>query len=225
MKNYAVIVAGGSGLRFGSALPKQFLPLCGKPVLMHTLERFASAVECELIVVLPQLHQSTWRELCIRYGFTLAHRVVDGGATRHESVSHALSSIDVKDADAVVAIHDGVRPLVSASLIAKAYDVARATGSAVPAVSVTDSIRLIGDDGVSRQIDRSTLRAVQTPQVFLLQKIKKAYLQPYDETMTDDATVFERMGEMVTLIDGEPDNIKITNAKDLKLAQLLMNDE
>ena len=125
MKNYAVIVAGGSGHRFGSALPKQFLPMCGKPVLMHTLERFASAVECELVLVLPQAHQSTWRELCSRYGFTLAHRVVDGGATRHASVSNALNAISAVDADAVVAIHDGVRPLVSSSLIAKAFDVSR----------------------------------------------------------------------------------------------------
>ena len=223
MENIAIIVAGGSGSRFGGPVPKQFLPLHGEPVLMRTLERFADAVDARLIVVLPQEHIATWQALCQQHRFAVAHDVVAGGASRRESVLNGLRAIETASAEAVVAIHDGVRPLVSTRLITEAYDVARRMGAVVPVVPVTDSMRCLDDQGGSRPVDRSTLRAVQTPQVFTLGILRQAYAMPDDGQATDDAMVVERLGRTVTLIAGDPDNIKITTTKDLHLAHLLMN--
>lgn len=144
MKRYAIIVAGGSGSRFGSNMPKQFLPLSGKPVLMHTIDKFAALGGVEIIVVLPAAFEGWWRELCAEHGFATEHRVVTGGANRFCSVRNAIITIDVQPGDAI-AVHDGVRPLASTSLIAAAFDCAEAKGSAIPVVAVTDSIRRVVD--------------------------------------------------------------------------------
>ena len=226
-KCYSVIVAGGSGMRFGSSLPKQFVPLAGKPVLMHTLERFAdyyvshADVEGEIILVLPQAHMATWQELCVEHSFDVKHRVVTGGDTRFQSVLNALNSI-FADTDGVVAIHDGVRPLVTKTLIEQAFAVAQSTGSAIPVTPVIDSIRKVDADGSSQAMKRSELRAVQTPQAFRLSELRAAYSVPYDDSFTDDASVYEHMGHKVTLIDGSPHNMKITNGGDIAIAEILL---
>lgn len=227
-KCYSVIVAGGSGVRFGSVLPKQFVLLSGKPVLMHTLERFAAYyashtdVEGEIILVLPQAHMATWHELCVKHSFAVKHRVVAGGDTRFQSVLNALNSLPSDDTGAVVAIHDGVRPLVSNEIIENAFKVARENGSAIPVTPITDSIRKVGVDGSSQAINRSELRAVQTPQAFRLKELREAYFVPYDDSFTDDASVYEHLGHRVTLIDGSQHNIKITNAADIAIATVLL---
>ena len=227
-KCFSVIVVGGSGVRFGSILPKQFVMLDAKPVLMHTLERFAAyyashaEVEGEIILVLPQPHIATWKELCDKHSFTVEHRIVEGGSARFYSVLNALNAITCHDNDAVVAIHDGVRPLVNFTIIETAFRVASYDGSAIPVIPVTDSIRMVNSDGGSLAMKRSELRAVQTPQAFRLEELRQAYAVPYDDSFTDDASVYEHMGHRVTLIDGSPHNIKITNAADIAIATVLL---
>lgn len=230
MKNYAIIVAGGSGTRFGGAVPKQFVPLCGKPVLMHTINKFASYFQTSpsggsILVVLPKVHVAMWKSLCDQYRFTVPHLVVEGGETRYHSVLNALNAIEVVSDGDVVAVHDGVRPLVSLEVIEAAFNTARQQKSAIPVVAMTDSVRALDAGGGSHALDRAALRAVQTPQAFDLSLLKSAYLQPYEDTFTDDASVYERLGKQVELIDGDERNIKITSAKDLSIAQMLMDDE
>lgn len=227
-KCYSVIVAGGSGVRFGSVLPKQFVLFDGKPVLMHTLERFAAYyashvdVDGEIILVLREAHIATWRQLCDEHSFVVEHRVVAGGNARFFSVLNALKAIDGNNPDAVVAIHDGVRPLVSPEIIETAFQVARDKGSAIPVTPMTDSVRKVEADGYSHALKRSELFAVQTPQAFRLEELREAYAVPYDDIFTDDASVYEHMGHKVTLISGSPLNIKITNAVDIAIATVLM---
>lgn len=224
MRTIAIIVAGGSGTRFGAQMPKQFLGLGGKPILMRTIEAFGECgdVSFDVIVTLPADQMDLWRQLCGKYTFAVPHRVVPGGASRWHSVKNALDSIgDLADVD-VIAVHDGVRPLASTALISRTIDTARRTGSAIPVVPLNDSVRqLVGDD--SRALDRSSLRAVQTPQVFEARMLIDAYQQPYDPTFTDDASVVERAGHRVTLVEGEPQNLKITRPMDMALAEYLLN--
>ena len=226
MKTIALIVAGGSGTRFGADRPKQFLELCGRPILMHTIEAFEralSGVEHEIVVTLPADQMKVWRDLCSEYGFAVAHRLVHGGQTRWHSVKNALTAaVDDPAAVDVVAVHDGVRPLVSADLIARALDTARRCGSAVPVVMLNDSVRQVVADS-SRALDRSSLRAVQTPQVFDARSLVQAYGLPFEETFTDDASVIERAGGQVTLVEGDPNNLKITRPVDLALAEYLLS--
>lgn len=225
MKHYAIIVAGGSGTRFGSHIPKQFLPLCGKPVLMHTVERFAQCPHTEVVVVLPEEQRHYWQELCLQHHFTTPHRVVSGGDSRFQSVKNALLSLSFSSAD-MVAVHDGVRPLVSKSLILSTFDVAKKYGAAIPAVAVTDSIRRIGEDGTSSvALDRASLRAVQTPQTFRAQALLKAYDVPYEPFFTDDASVYEHAGGVVTLVEGENTNIKITHPIDIAIAEHIIHHQ
>lgn len=223
MRNITIIVAGGSGTRFGAALPKQFLLLNGKPVLQHTLEAFASASDL-LVVVLPQAHHDLWRQLCDMHHCSVQHKVVTGGDTRWQSVKNALDTLTVLPGD-VIAVQDGVRPLVSHQVIEQAFAVARHCGSAVPVVPVTDSIRQVEDDGTSHIVPRSLLRAVQTPQAFDAIVLKAAYDRPYLPVYTDDASVYEMAGNTVTLIDGETTNIKITHPSDLLLADNILRHE
>lgn len=227
MKTIALIVAGGSGTRFGAQMPKQFLNLQGKPVLMHTIEAFDRAldgVDHEIIVTLPADQFGLWQELCDRHAFVVRHRVVAGGETRWHSVKNALDSIvDSADVD-VIAVHDGVRPMASINLIHRSLDTARCCGSAIPVVMLNDSVRQVDANGESRALDRSSLRAVQTPQVFEARLLMDAYCQPFDTTFTDDASVVERAGHQVTLVDGDPANIKITRPMDLVLAEYLLRD-
>ena len=231
MKNIVVIVAGGSGTRFGGPIPKQFVPLKGKPVLMHTLERFAqffaadSMAIGQIILVLPVAHIPVWKALCAQYDFHIQHDLVEGGETRYHSVKNGLNSIEEMHDGDVVAIHDGVRPLVPIDVIGEAYAMARKTGSAIPVVPMTDSVRAVDDNGKSHALLRSSLRAVQTPQAFDLKSLKQAYELPYQSAFTDDASVYENAGHVVTLINGAVCNIKITGTNDLAIAELLMSHE
>lgn len=222
MRTIAIIVAGGSGTRFGAELPKQFLELGGKPVLMRTISAFGGGFS-DVIVTLPEGQMALWRELCERYGFAMPHRVVAGGETRWHSVKNALDSIgDISDVD-IIAVHDGVRPLVTAEVISRTVDAARRDGAAIPVVMLNDSVRQV-EKGASHALDRSTLRAVQTPQVFDARVLMAAYGQPFESTFTDDASVVERAGHSVTLVEGDPQNLKITRPMDLALAEYLLNN-
>ena len=223
MRTIAIIVAGGSGTRFGAQMPKQFLALQGKPILMRTIEAFIEADNrFDVIVTLPVDQMEVWRDLCCEHGFTVPHHVVAGGETRWHSVKNALDSIsDVADVD-VIAVHDGVRPLASTDLINRCLATAREQGSAIPVVMLNDSVRQLDADG-SRALDRASLRAVQTPQVFDARLLMESYGQPFDPTFTDDASVVERAGHTVALVEGEPANLKITRPMDLALAEYLLN--
>lgn len=223
-KRYAIIVAGGSGKRFGSELPKQFLPIDGKPVLMRTIEKFAQAGVDTIVVVLPREHHELWLKMCQDGNFPVSHTVATGGATRFESVKNGIEAIEnLTDSD-VVAVHDGVRPLVSVELIERCYTTAIETGSAIPVVSPIDSIRQVAEDGTSRQLLRASLRAVQTPQTFTAQWLRGAYEVEESPLFTDDASVVESAGHQVTLVDGESTNIKITHPIDLVVATQLIKD-
>lgn len=219
---YAIIVAGGSGSRFGGPLPKQFCLLGGKPVLMHTIEKFVNA-GAVATVVLPSAQFELWRNLCHQHNFTVPHSVVAGGDTRYQSVKNGLLSIACRDSD-VIAVHDGVRPLASDTLLNRAYTVAAERGTAIPVIDVTDSVRQIGSDGCSRQLLRSSLRAVQTPQAFNARLLREAYNSEFSPMFTDDASVVEHGGTPVSLIDGETTNIKITHPIDLVVAQYILDN-
>ena len=228
MKTIAIIVAGGSGTRFGAQMPKQFLELAGKPILVRTILAFEEALSggnYEIIVTLPADQMDLWRELCERHGFAVPHRVVAGGETRWHSVKNALDSIGDPDGVDVIAVHDGVRPLVSAELIERVFGMARHDGSAIPVVLLNDSVRQVDDDGESHALDRSSLRAVQTPQAFAARLLMEAYQQPYQKTFTDDASVVEAAGHQVALVMGDPRNLKITRPMDLALAEYLLNQD
>ena len=224
MKTVAIIVAGGSGTRFGAELPKQFLELGGKPILMRSIEAFANFGNCpvDVIVTLPSDLMDLWQRLCDRYGFGVPHRVVPGGETRWHSVKHALDSMgDVNEVD-VIAVHDGVRPMVTADVICRTIEAARRDGAAVPVVALNDSVRQVVGEA-SHALDRSALRAVQTPQAFDARLLLGAYSLPYQPTFTDDASVVEQLGHPITLVEGDPHNLKITRPMDLALAEYLLN--
>ncbi|GAA4422877.1 2-C-methyl-D-erythritol 4-phosphate cytidylyltransferase [Pontibacter saemangeumensis] len=216
LPEYAIIVAGGSGSRMQQALPKQFAEVAGKPILMHTIERFHRYnPEVRLIVVLPQLQLTVWRALCQKHGFNLSHRTVAGGATRFGSVKNGLKEVQ---GEALVAVHDGVRPFVETGTIKAAFGAAALYGSAVVAVSPKDSIRELTQEG-SRAVPRANYRLVQTPQCFRASILRRAYEQPEQECFTDDASVVEQLGEKVALVEGSYRNIKITTPEDLVLAE------
>ncbi len=218
---YAVFVAGGSGTRMGGDVPKQFLELGGIPVLQRSVERFLEAEpEAHVITVLPRTHIATWRELCLRYAVPFSQTVVAGGMTRFHSVLAALGKVPD---GAIVSVHDGVRPLVTAALVRRMLDEMSAPGgpaALIPVVPVTDTLRSL-DPGAAAP-DRSRLVAVQTPQMFLSEVLKAAYRQPYDVAFTDDASVAERAGVSVATTPGERFNLKITTPEDYKLAKLLL---
>ena len=226
MKTIAIIVAGGSGTRFGAQLPKQFLELGGKPILMRTIEEFWVNREgaIDLIVTLPADQFALWQELCERYAFAVPHRVVAGGETRWHSVKNALNTIIDTDGIDVIAVHDGVRPMVTTDLIDRIFDAARHDGAAIPVVMLNDSVRQVTGN-ISHALDRSSLRAVQTPQAFDARLLLDAYSQPYQPTFTDDASVVERAGHNVSLVEGDPRNLKITRPMDLALAEYLLNQD
>ncbi len=220
MEKFALIVAGGSGTRMGTEIPKQFLELCGKPVLMHTLERFHQFdSSIQLILVLPQTQFQYWQELCERHQFRLAHQLVAGGNSRFQSVKNGLNELP---AEGLVFIHDGVRPLVSLPTIQNCENTAIAKGNALPVLPVIESVRKL-ENGKSVHVDRQTYRLVQTPQTFQLSLIKKAFEQPESPLFTDDASVLEAMGECIHLVDGNSENIKITHPNDLKIAELFLS--
>jgi 2-C-methyl-D-erythritol 4-phosphate cytidylyltransferase len=219
-KIYAIIVAGGSGQRMNSPVPKQFLNLCGLPVLMHTIKAFhAYNPEIERVLVLPQDQFAYWNELCKKYHFEITHLLVKGGATRFESVKNGLSAIGD---NGYVAIHDGVRPLVSVETINTCFETAIQKGNAIPALPIVESVREV-ENGASKPIDREKLVAIQTPQVFEISSLKEAYNQPFNPLYTDDATVYEGLGKTICIVEGNIENIKITKPADLIVAEAFFN--
>ena len=219
MKTFALILAGGKGLRMGADLPKQFLLLAGKPVLMHTLEAFHKAdPKTEIILILPSEHLSFWADLCTKHAFTLKHQVATGGAVRFDSVRNGLKLIKN---EGLIAVHDGVRPLVSSELIRKCFKAALEKGAVIPVFELAESIRRI-EGSRSFAEDRNLFRSVQTPQTFRSELLKKAYEQPFRTLFTDDASVVEAAGYEIALVEGHRENIKITHPQDLLLAEQLI---
>lgn len=219
MKKFVLIVAGGSGNRMGTETPKQFLEICGKPILMHTIQVFYDFdPECELILVLPENHQEYWKALCLKHSFTLPHRIASGGESRFNSVRNGLKLIDEKG---IVFIHDGVRPLVSQQTIERCYQMARKNGNAIPVLRVNESLRKQkGHQSVS--VDRSQYFSVQTPQTFRSDQILEAFKQDFDPAFTDDASVAEKAGFAIQMVEGNRENIKITTQIDLIVAQAFL---
>ena len=202
-------------------LPKQFIPVNGKPLLMYTLEAFYNYDnKIELILVLPVSHQAYWHSLCSEYKFTLFHKIADGGETRFHSVKNGLMLIPNTE-ESLVAIHDGVRPFASRETIFEAFDCAEKQGAAVPAVDSVDSVRQLANNG-STALDRTRLKMVQTPQVFKNSILKEAYLQEYSPAFTDDASVVEKHGYSIVLTEGNRENIKITTPFDLLVAEVVV---
>jgi 2-C-methyl-D-erythritol 4-phosphate cytidylyltransferase len=219
MQLYVVIVAGGSGKRMGAEIPKQFLELAGRPVLMHTIERFKSFNEAiEIITVLPEDQLRHWIELKEKYSFSIPETLVKGGTHRFYSVRNGLQFVNIPG---LVAIHDGVRPFVSIETIKSCFETAEKQGNAIPSISITESLRMISEKE-SHPINRLHVRQIQTPQVFNAELLKKAYLQDYKPEFTDDATVLESIGEKINLVEGNRENIKITNPEDLLISKALL---
>ena len=215
-----VIVAGGSGQRMGGPVPKQFMIVGGKPLLVRTINVFAEALPAaEIVVVLPEGQVDFWKNLSARFDVA-RHRIAIGGKERFDSVKAGIAALGAQTC--FIAVQDGVRALVSKKLIIRALQTAIETGSAIPAIAPADSFRETGDNGESHPVDRSRLRMIQTPQIFEAGLLRKAYETEYDPSLTDDATVVERSGAKVTLCEGERTNIKITTADDLTLAEAII---
>ncbi len=246
MEDYIIIVAGGKGLRMGSDIPKQFLPIGGKPVLMRTLERFREySPTLQIILVLPKAQQEYWKELCQKHNFTVAYQLADGGETRFHSVQHGLALIP-DNAEGVVGVHDGVRPFPSIEVIRNCYETAREKKAVIPVIPVVETLRQIisKDDRtnrtseqteekivlkscspcqkISQTVPRDEYRLVQTPQTFDIQLLKAANRQPYNDGFTDDASVVESYGHAITLVEGNRENIKITTPFDMTIAEALL---
>lgn len=240
MQEYVIIVAGGKGLRMGSDIPKQFLPIGGKPVLMRTLERFREySASLQIILVLPVAQQDYWKELCNRYDFQVEYQLANGGQTRFHSVQNGLALVP-DDAEGVVGVHDGVRPFPSIEVIRNCYEQARVSKAVIPVIPVVETVRHLEGDG-SVTVPRGDYRLVQTPQTFDIQLLKAAYKQALNQTnlssaeheqanrqshnggFTDDASVVEAYGHEITLVEGNRENIKITTPYDMKIAEVLIS--
>lgn len=219
MKKFALIVAGGKGARMGAAVPKQFLEIAGKPLLLWTIQRFLEFdSELKIILVLPEDQFEQWSEISRDHDFHHPVELAKGGSTRFQSVKNGLEKIQESG---IVFIHDGVRPLVSLATLNNCYQTAVEKGNALPVVPVVESIREV-EFNESKHVDRSRFRLVQTPQTFQSEMIKKAYLQPENDLFTDDASVCESAGFKINLVDGNVENIKLTNPIDLKIAEALL---
>lgn len=222
MNKAAIIVAGGRGTRMGGPISKQYLPIGGQPVLMHTLQTFHEAdPSIALILVLPKDDFTYWKGLCSTFRFQLEHQLVEGGNSRFQSVKNGLHALPFETG--LVAIHDGVRPFVKKEVILNSFEQAAQTGSAVAVISLKDSIRKLSDDDKSFYRERQYYRLVQTPQTFQIEKIKKAFEAEEIPQFTDDATVYEHQGWQVSLIPGNSENIKITTPEDLEYAEFLIS--
>ncbi|MCQ2221507.1 MAG: 2-C-methyl-D-erythritol 4-phosphate cytidylyltransferase, partial [Prevotella sp.] len=218
--DYIIIVAGGKGLRMGGDIPKQFLPIKGKPVLMRTIERFREfSASMGIILVLPKSQQEYWKELCRQYDFNVEYSIADGGETRFHSVQNGLALIPDNE-QGVVGVHDGVRPFVSIETISRCYETAREVKAVIPVVPVVETLRHVGIEGEDRNVLRSDYRLVQTPQTFDIQLLKEANKQEYRESFTDDASVVEGIGKKVEMVEGNRENIKITTPFDLAIAEV-----
>ena len=202
----------------GGDIPKQFLPVCGKPVLMRTLEAFhAYDASMRLILVLPVSQQAYWKQLCEEYQFDLVHEIANGGETRFHSVKNGLALVEE---DGLVGVHDGVRPFVSQEVITRCYEEAASLKAVIPVIGVVETVRHLTEEG-SETVPRDQYKLVQTPQVFDVTLLHRAYQQEYTDLFTDDASVVEALGEKVYLVEGNRENIKLTTPFDLKLAELL----
>ena len=221
--DYIIIVAGGKGLRMGTDIPKQFLPIGGKPVLMRTLERFREySADLQIILVLPKAQQDYWQELCQEYDFKVEYQMTNGGETRFHSVQHGLALIP-DDAEGVVGVHDGVRPFPSIDVIRNCYETARKKKAVIPVIPIVETVRHLQDE-TSVTVPRGDYRLVQTPQTFDIQLLKAANRQPYNDGFTDDASVVEAFSFDVTLVEGNRENIKITTPFDMTIAEALLNN-
>jgi len=219
--DYVIIVAGGKGLRMGSDIPKQFLPIGGKPVLMRTLERFREYDEnLQIILVLPEAQQDYWHQLCKEYHFGVEYTLANGGQTRFHSVQNGLAKVP-DDEIGVVGVHDGVRPFPSVEVIRNCYETARTAKAVIPVIPVVETVRHLEGEN-SKTVPRNDYRLVQTPQTFDIQLLKAANRQPYNDGFTDDASVVESYGHQITLVEGNRENIKITTPYDLKIAEVLV---
>ncbi len=217
-----VIVAGGSGVRMGVSTPKQFLLLQSKPVLLHTIEKFFNYDnDIEIVVVLPKAHIDTWITMCENYSINIRHKIVDGGIERFFSVRNGLSSLSNPK---WVAIHDGVRPVVSANLIDRCFKTVISNNSAIPVINPSETVRF-GSLQDSKTILRDNVFLVQTPQVFNYELIKKAYEVDYNSSFTDDASVYEHSGNKVFMVEGEPTNVKITKKSDIEFCNFLLSQK
>jgi 2-C-methyl-D-erythritol 4-phosphate cytidylyltransferase len=220
MKKFAIIVAGGSGNRMGADIPKQFLPIKGKPILIHTIDQFMQIADIEVIVVLPKKDIAYWESQ--NFVFPKPVKIVIGGTTRFQSVKNGLASITIPQG--LVAVHDGVRPFVTQAIIQKGFEVANEKGSAVTCVPMKDSIREVGQLGINKAADRSRFRLIQTPQTFDLANMKKAFETSDEPFFTDCASVMEHSDFAITLIDGAYENIKITTPEDLVWAEAFLKN-
>ncbi len=222
MKKYIIIVAGGTGSRMKSDVPKQFILLQGKPILMRTIERFThSFPDIQIIVVLNAQYRDEWKSLCEKHQFNIEHTITEGGQTRFHSVKNGLALVPD---NCLVGIHDAARPLVSYKTIITAFNTAEETGNATPAVPLTESIRFL-ENGENKAVDRNKYSIIQTPQCFHSSDLKQAFMQEYQSTFTDDASVLESIGKKINLIEGNKENIKITSPQDLMLAELILSQE
>lgn len=219
MKHYAIIVGGGSGSRMGSYIPKQFLLINGKPIVMYTIEAFyKSDLKPTIILVIPLEYKEYWNELCMEYNFEIPHSIIFGGENRFNSVKNALKELEE---NSIVAIHDAVRPIIKNQIINNAFLQAELHNNAITAIAVKDSVRqIIGDTSV--QLNRDEIYLIQTPQAFKFDILQKAYNLEYNKRFTDDASVVESLGYKINLIAGDVENIKITFPEDLKLAEFYL---
>lgn len=225
-KKYLIVTAGGVGNRMGSVVPKQFLQLGDKPILRITIEKFMAAIpDLHIITVLPEANVATWRQYCIKANFTCPQRLVKGGFTRFHSVKNALEYVPD---GALVAVHDGVRPLISVDCIRRLFEAAESVPALIPVMPVTDTLKVLDKDSAGRlvssgeTVDRSRYYGAQTPQIFYSELLKAAYTQGYDTLFTDDASVAESHGIPLSFAEGERYNIKITTPEDLSLANALL---
>ncbi len=216
-----IIVAGGKGMRMGADIPKQFIPIKGKPILMHTLENFHKFDDAmQIVLVLPKHMQDYWHKLCEEYNFSIPYTLADGGETRFHSV---LNGIGCVHSDCtLIGVHDGVRPFVSHEVVQSCYAAAEEHGAAIPVIDVVETIRQLTPDEGSVTVPRNDYKLVQTPQVFSASLLRNAYSQPFTEAFTDDASVVETYGHGITLVGGNRENIKITTPYDLAVAEALL---
>lgn len=216
-KKYLIVMAGGSGTRMGASCPKQFLEIGGRAILHVTIQKFLEAYpDINVVTVLPKDHIDVWKKYCYEHNFNCRQTLVEGGITRFHSVRNGLEKVPE---GALVAIHDGVRPLVSPKLIRDLFTSAETRPAVVPSVPVVDTIKTLAGE----YVDRSNLLSVQTPQIFHSEVLKAAYLQPYKTSFTDDASVVEAAGEAVSYVPGERYNIKVTTPDDLVFCNLVLN--
>ena len=226
-EEFVIIVAGGKGLRMGSDIPKQFLPIGGKPVLMRTLERFREySSDLQIILVLPKTQQDYWHQLCEDYHFDVAYQLANGGETRFHSVQNGLALVP-DDAQGVVGVHDGVRPFPAIDVIRNCYETAREKKAVIPVIPVVETLRHLSlsshlSPHTSETVPRGDYRLVQTPQTFDIQLLKAANRQPYNDGFTDDASVVEAFGFDITLVEGNRENIKITTPYDIVVAEAIL---